>query len=394
MADSDAGTLAQALLDHLRRHVDLSDPRVAEAFASVPRHIFLPDLPLEKVYQDEAVPIKHDEYGMVVSSSSQPSMMVLMLNQLQLRPGDNVLEIGTGTGYNAAILKHIVGESGNVTSLEFDSELAEQAADNLQRAGLIGIRVIHGDGALGYAPRAAYDRIISTVGVWDVPRAWVQQLKPDGILVVPLWLNGLQVSAAFTMKPHDMLYSGRNIPCGFVHLRGAAAGPPVQKRVNGSSLALMCDNLDQIDTVALHMLLSDDHEETHLGLSLSAHDYWYGLLPFVMINEPEGFTFVLYGVGDNQTAYGLEGHGFGLTGPASAVFVPNQAEGKAHCYAGSDALMALHDALVAWESAARPSIDRLRLRLVPLEGGKPGVKNGKLYTRHHHYLHVWLDMSA
>jgi hypothetical protein len=128
-------------------------------------------------------------------------------------------------------------------------------------------------------------------------------------------------------------------------------------------------------------------------LSLSAHDYWYGLLPFLMINEPQGFTFVLYGVSDNQQAYGLEGHGFGLTGSASAVFVPNQADGEAHCYAGVDALMALHECVNAWNAAERPGIDRLRLRLVPLTVAD-GEPNGKLYTRHDHFLHVWLDTST
>jgi protein-L-isoaspartate(D-aspartate) O-methyltransferase len=366
------------------------------AFEAVPRHLFLPDIPLDKVYADEAVPVKRDAQGMVISSSSQPSMMALMLNQLQLELGHNVLEIGAGTGYNAAIMQYIVGESGNVTSVEIDTVLAKQASDNLMRAGARAsqVKVVTSDGAMGYAPRASYDRIISTVCIWDVPPAWIQQLKPHGILVTPLWLGGLQVSAAFTRMTDGTLYSEVNLPCGFVDMQGAAAGAPTQKRINSSSLTLLTDNPDRIDSAALHLLLSDDYQKQHLGFLLTAKDYWYGLLPYLMLHEPQGFIFVLYGLTDNQQAYGLEGYGFAFLTQGSAAFVPYHGEGQVHSYGSADAFLALHETIAAWDAAGRPNADQLRLRLVPLDRGEPSVQDGRLYQRRDHYLHVWLSAKA
>lgn len=373
----------------------LTDSRMRAAFEAVPRHLFLPDVPLEKVYADEAIPVKYDDEGAVISSSSQPSMMALMLRQLQLRPGDNVLEIGTGTGYNAAIIQHIVGESGNVTSIELDQVLAQQANDNLLRAGALAskVKVVQADGASGYQPRASYDRIIATAAVWDIPAAWVQQLKTDGILVAPILLDGLQVSAAFRVKPDGTLYSEHNIPCGFVELRGTSAGPGNIKRVLSSSLTLLSDELNKLDTAALHVLLSDDYGLCNLDYQLTSTEYWQGFMPYLMLNEPVGFTFALYVTGENQKAYGLEDSGFALIAPGSASFVPYGGHGVAHCYAGADAFIALCDAAAAWDAAGRPTADALRLRLVPLDRGEPTVKDGKLYRRQDHYLHIWLSQT-
>ena len=110
-------------------------------------------------------------------------MMAIMLRQLRLRKGDNVLEIGAGTGYNAAIMQPIVGDQGHVTSVEIDQEVAEIARTNLQHAAMTHVNIATGDGIQGYAPRAAYDRILATAAIWDLPRAWVRQLRPSGRLV-------------------------------------------------------------------------------------------------------------------------------------------------------------------------------------------------------------------
>ena len=109
----DANALNQNLVDQLKWKGILTLPEVEAAFRAVPRHLFLPDLPLEEVYQDEAIATKMLD-GQFVSSSSQPAIMAIMLEQLQLEAGQRVLEIGAGTGYNAALMAHIVGETGQV----------------------------------------------------------------------------------------------------------------------------------------------------------------------------------------------------------------------------------------------------------------------------------------
>src|SRR5215472_942045 len=141
-----------------------SEP-IAAALRAVPRHLFLPDLRPELTYADDAIVTKRDESGRPVSSSSQPAIMVIMLDQLDLAPGQRVLEIGAGTGYNAALIRHIVGGSGQVTSVDIDEELTRSASAHLVSAGYPDVIVLTADGTDGCPAYAPYDRIIATVGV-------------------------------------------------------------------------------------------------------------------------------------------------------------------------------------------------------------------------------------
>jgi protein-L-isoaspartate(D-aspartate) O-methyltransferase len=389
MASDGSAEAGQALVESLKQKGELTDSRLEAAFLAVPRHLFLPDLPLDKAYADEAVPIKRDSSGVVLSSSSQPSMMALMFRQLRLYPGNNVLEIGTGTGYNAAIMQHMVGDDGNITSIELDLDLARQARDNLLRAGMGQVNVVHADGAMGYAPRASYDRIIATVGIWDVPDAWVKQLKPSGIIVAPLWMDGFQVSAAFTPQPDGTLYSQVNFPCGFIHLRGLAAGPQVFMRVG--SLALASNAVEDLDSAALHSLLSADAEPNFLSIALKSSEYWHGFLPFLTLNIPEGYTFAVYAVDDEQQPYGIQGHGFALITNGSACFASYQGQGETHCFGGADAFLALQDCMASWDRLGRPGSRDLRLELLSPRQWEPANPRGKVYLRHDHYVNVWLE---
>ena len=118
------------------------------------------------------------------SSCSQPSIVAAMLEALDVRPGHRVLEIGTGTGWNAALLAERVGERGKVTSIEIDPAVADHACQALGRTGH-RVQVIVGDGTLGYSPGTPYDRIISTASVARIPRMWIQQTRPGGVIVTP-----------------------------------------------------------------------------------------------------------------------------------------------------------------------------------------------------------------
>ena len=383
--------LLDALIAHLKSKGELADQRLEAAFRAVERHHFLPDMPLEQVYSDDALPVKRGPDGGVISSSSQPTMMAMMLRQLQLQPGQNILEIGAGTGYNAAIMQHLVGQDGSVTTLELDKDLSQRAQRHLQVSGMNQVRVVHTDGAGGYAPRAAYDRIIATAGVWDIPRNWTDQLKAKGILVTPVWIDAIQVSAAFTRDTEGALLSQENLPCGFIHLRGANAGPLLAQRVGTTSLVLTSNKVPALDSAALHLLLSDGVEHNLLNVRLSSGDYAYGFLPYFVLNLPDDYIFGSYGMSANQQAYGLTGHGFALLRPGSACFVPFHAHGETRCFGAADAFMAVQSALDAWVAAGRPTAAALRLRLIPKEHGAPPISAGQLYTRRDHYLHAWLE---
>ena len=136
---------------------------VAQAMRVVPRHLFLPEVPAELAYRDDAIVTRRDPDGQPTSSSSQPKIMAIMLDQLGLAPGHRVLEIGAGTGYNAALMKHLVGPAGTVVTVDLNEEVAAEAAAHLDAAGYPDVTVVAADGAAGYPPGAPYDRIIATV---------------------------------------------------------------------------------------------------------------------------------------------------------------------------------------------------------------------------------------
>jgi protein-L-isoaspartate(D-aspartate) O-methyltransferase len=152
------------------------DERVLAAMGRVPRHAFVP-LPLAAhAYQDMPLPIGFDK------TISQPFIVAVMTDLLEARPGDVVLEVGTGLGYQAAVLSQLVTR---VWSVEIIEELANEAEERLRRTGHdnIGIRI--GDGALGWPDHAPYDRIIVTAAAELVPPPLIEQLKPGGRMVLP-----------------------------------------------------------------------------------------------------------------------------------------------------------------------------------------------------------------
>src|SRR5207302_1492517 len=165
-AVSKEGVLHQSLVDQLRQAGCIRSASVEAAFRAVPRHLFLPGLPMEGVYRDEAIPTKELD-GATVSSSSQPAIMAVMLEQLQLQPGHRVLEIGAGTGYNAALMAHIVGDAGRVVTVDLDDDLVMSAREHLAAAAFSRVQVVCGDGGLGWPEAAPYDRILLTVGAGD-----------------------------------------------------------------------------------------------------------------------------------------------------------------------------------------------------------------------------------
>jgi protein-L-isoaspartate(D-aspartate) O-methyltransferase len=185
------------MVAHLRARSGLTDPRVAAVLGRVPRHVFLPRADLAEAYADQAIVTRYRD-GWPVSSASQPAMVAAMLEQLRLTDGGSVLEIGAGTGYNAALLSALVGPSGRVVTIDIDPEVAEEARSHLAAAGAGNVEVICGDGAQGWPGRAPYDGIIVTAGASDLAPAWASQLTPSGRLVVPLSIRGVQQCVAFT----------------------------------------------------------------------------------------------------------------------------------------------------------------------------------------------------
>lgn len=202
--------LRQELVAALVASGALHSPALQQAFLAVPREVFVPcfyeedetsptlkwrpinahetptDAYLAKVYRDLPLVTKTDERGMPISSSSMPSVMAKMLEAMDVQPGQRVLEIGAGTGYNAALIARLTGDPHAVVSIEYDSVLAKCAAKAIEHVIGPGLQVITGDGFAGYAQGAPFDRIIATASISRVPMAWVEQLRVGGTLVMDL----------------------------------------------------------------------------------------------------------------------------------------------------------------------------------------------------------------
>ncbi|MEO3862895.1 methyltransferase, FxLD system [Acrocarpospora sp. B8E8] len=226
-ATLDIDALREALIGQIRALGMLRSPRVEDAFRAVPRHVFLPETPLETAYARQVVITKRDRDGEAISSASSPSLVTAMLEQLNVQPGHRVLEIGAGTGINAALLAELVGPAGHVTTIDIDDEVTAAARDHLSDAGYPQVEVLCADGADGHPANAPYDRIIVTAGAWDLAPAWWRQLVDGGRLVVPLRLHecGLTRSVAFDHRPGKVsqMVSTSALVCGFLDMRGALA---------------------------------------------------------------------------------------------------------------------------------------------------------------------------
>lgn len=219
-------TLREALVSQLRRNGALRTERVAAAIRAVPRHRFVPGMPMSQAYADHAVAIKtlDDE---VISSISQPGMIAQMLELLAPAPGDDVLEVGTGSGYNAALLAELVGRDGSVTTLELDAELAEGARAILSELGYRNVAVVAADASSYPLEPNRYDGIAITARSDDIAAAWWQTLRDGGRMVIPLRLESAGEYAVGFERSGDALRSIGAHPCAFIAIRGEA-GTPVE----------------------------------------------------------------------------------------------------------------------------------------------------------------------
>jgi protein-L-isoaspartate(D-aspartate) O-methyltransferase len=365
-------------------------PEVERAFRAVPRHLFLPSFSLHEAYADDAVPIRFAD-GVATSSASQPSMMAIMLEQLGLRAGQRVLEIGAGTGYNAALMSTIVGSAGAVTAIDIDPDLVDAAAEHLaaarpqlSSAGAAEIRLVCGDGALGYPERGPYDRIVLTVGSDDVRPEWVEQLAPGGRLLLPLAVRGSQLSVALDLGEDGRLRSDSVQSCMFIRLRGIGSGTGTTVELDGLGLAVEVPS-DGVpaDPARLAAALADPGPPVRLPFPLRQADVWDGFGLWLALTEP-GACRLIGGTDANAMADELlpVGHGTatvalttadGPLGAAAIVRTPNDRQAiRPFGPAGVDLAAVLVGSLNAWAAVGRPSAPDWQITVVPGETAQAG----------------------
>jgi protein-L-isoaspartate(D-aspartate) O-methyltransferase len=199
----------EQLVRHLVAQGYLKTSEVIKAFRMVPRHLFVPEKYKNYAYVDEPISIG---YGQTISA---PHMVAVMTELLKPEKSDKVFEVGTGSGYQAAILSRLVKM---VYTIEFDAHLTRFASANLERAGYKNVKVMTGDGSMGYKEQAPYDKIIITCATPEIPKLLVEQLKPEGIIIAPV---GSSFSQTLTLgiKKHGKLKEKHYFGCIFVPLR-------------------------------------------------------------------------------------------------------------------------------------------------------------------------------
>ncbi len=208
------------------------------AYLRTPRHMFVSryrrvggkdwcevdanNLPehLPAIYADGPLILSGDEDENVASTISQPSLVLRMLDMLQVEPGQKIFELGAGSGWNAALLGDLVGPAGHVYSLEILPEIAKRAVAAIQMLAIQNVTIVEADGAEGYAIGAPYDRAVFTAGTYDLPRYLYNQVKDGGLLLVVI-KNKCGGDYLFLMRKRENHFESiESIPCAFVQMTG------------------------------------------------------------------------------------------------------------------------------------------------------------------------------
>jgi protein-L-isoaspartate(D-aspartate) O-methyltransferase len=191
---------------------DTIDPRVLQAMATVPRHVLVPEALRSAAYENRPLPIGHGQ------TISQPYIVALMTDLLTLQPGERVLEIGTGSGYQAAVLAEL---GMQVYSIEIIEPLGELARTNLARLGYDDVEVRIGDGYYGWEEQAPFDAIIVTAAASHIPPPLIRQLRPGGHMIIPVGSRFLVQQLVLVDKDEDEEVTTRQVlPVRFVPLTG------------------------------------------------------------------------------------------------------------------------------------------------------------------------------
>ena len=362
-------TYQRRLLDQAQQiyhQTPISDATV-RAFMETPRHLFVRryreraskdwcevnegnlDKHLATLYADNPLTLFGDDDDNIPSTISQPSFVLRMLDLLEFQPGQTVLELGTGSGWNAALIGQLVGPAGSVYSFEIIPEVAQRAADTIAELGITNVRVIAADGGDGYAAGGPYDRIAFTAGTHDLPRPFYEQVKEGGLLLVVIKNEGGGDNLFLLQKMADHFESRYSTPCGFVHLSG--------KYKVGS--------LDPTTVEALPEWPALQHQE------IARRPFWWGgkgrewfmwqtvgIRSFLGVTEPSFRAFKIA----KPHAAATEYHYFGLWDRDNMSLVLARDE-ELISYGNATATERLLQLLHRWVDLGMPAASSLRLRV-------------------------------
>ncbi|WP_228010470.1 methyltransferase, FxLD system [Nonomuraea phyllanthi] len=271
--------------------------QVEAAFRAVPRHLFAPEVSLEAAYAVDIVEVKRSEHGALISTMSAPDVQAMQLVQTDISPGMRVLEIGSG-GYFASLLSELVGPTGQVTSMDIDPDVTSRAHACLDAAGYPQVRVVTADAEHGWEADAPYDRIMVTVGAWDIPSAWREQLAKGGRIVVPLRMKGITRSLALE-RTNDHLVSLSQGVCGFVKMQGVGAHDERLWPLKGEKVGLRFDDGNLADPHKLDGVLAGEPAAAWSGVTVARPEPFPDL-PLWMATALPGFCNLTVNVPEGE----------------------------------------------------------------------------------------------
>lgn len=346
----------------------LSDA-VRRAFLTVPRHLFIQrycdddekwhdisennlEEHLSTLYENQAMAIFEDKAAGLISTISQPSLVLKMIELLNLSPGQRVFELGAGSGWNAALMGQLVGEKGAVDSVEIIPQLIEPARRTVAALGLSQVHIIHGDGGDGLPGREPYDRAIFTAGSYDIPAIFFQQVRVGGLLLMVLKNRG----------GGDCLYLLRKEADYFVAIDSAAVGfiPVTGKYARRDLDALPIESLPGWETIK-----GDVRQRTPFWWSSKGKENFMwatsAVRSYLSVVEPR---FQVFKVEAKKDLPGFDDGTFGLWDPESKSLVLCRSD-EMTAYGGLKAKEELMGLLHRWLDAGMPGAICLEFKAFP-----------------------------
>ena len=353
--------LRNALVDQLVNAGSIKTQPVESAFRKVPRHVFLPKTTLEEAYSNGSI-ITKSVGAVPVTSSTQPSLMASMLEILEPLEGSQVLEIGTGTGYNAAIIAEIVKSQKGVYSVDIDPDNISQALANLKEAGYPEVTAECYNGWEGFPPGAPYDRILATCSLKDIPSAWLGQLNEGGIIVAPLWVNGVQVTPAL-VKKNDHLESQAMTMGGFMNLRNQTYQRIKEDVAMQKSHILICSehpaNFNEQDVNAL--LKGNAREVSPLSGNLTP-ERWHDFFVLVSFHERKSVELFLE---ENAQGFGFSDSAAGIVDCTSGSACLISRDGRMFSFGNNEAKEKITALFEKWNRLGKPTVEQWQMSIYP-----------------------------
>ncbi|MFD8563140.1 methyltransferase, FxLD system [Streptosporangium canum] len=289
---ADPAELREAMVTTLIGTGNLRTPAIIDALRTVERHRFIPDADLQAAYVDDAVPVKRDEVGRMVSCISAPSIVATQLEQLGAQPGHTILEAGAATGYNAALLARLVAPGGHVWTVDVDQDLVNGAKENLAAAGVSNVTVVLADGAAGLPDHAPFDRIQFTVGAGDVPVKVLDQLAPGGRLVIPMRIRG-SISRSFAFERDGDTW--KTVSCEmatFVPLRKGICDDvhTLVPMAGEGDVTLETFGEQDVDREAMRTVLDQPSHQVYTGVKFRQGSPWQWVYLWLACVLPDGLS--------------------------------------------------------------------------------------------------------